>query len=199
MPPTTPAPCSLAIKNNCARKAGGYWEKPTGCPLLFHWNTPIPFLYSNLDKLNQHGLHPYVEITTNKGSFVIRRDGYYAPYTTAAFLDLIDSGFYCGLIFHRVVPNFVVRGGDPRGDGWGGPNYHLLTEKSPIGYNTGSVGIASSGPDTEGSQFFITTTPQYYLDYNYTRFGEIVEGLNVVFEIKRGDQILSAQILRSSN
>lgn len=158
-----------------------------------------PFLYSNLDKLNQHGLHPHVEITTNKGSFVIRCDGYYVPYTTAAFLDRIDSGFYCGLIFHRVVPNFVVQGGDPRGDGWGGPNYHLLTEKSPIGYNTGSVGMASSGPDTEGSQFFITTTPQYHLDYNYTRFGEIVKGLNVVSKIERGDQILSARILRSSN
>ena len=183
------------LRNESQRILRETYRLPLTPPLEF----TDPFLYSNLDKLNQHGLHPHVEIMTNKGSFVIRCDGYYAPYTTAAFLDRIDSGFYCGLIFHRVVPNFVVQGGDPRGDGWGGPNYHLLTEKSPIGYNTGSVGMASSGPDTEGSQFFITMTPQYHLDCNYTRFGEIVEGLNVVLEIERGDQILSTRILQSSN
>jgi len=183
------------LRNESRRILGETFKQTIAPPLEY----TDPFLYSNLDKLNQHGLHPHVEIMTNKGAFVIRCDGYYAPYTTAAFLDRIDSGFYCGLIFHRVIPNFVVQGGDPRGDGWGGPNYHLLTEKSPIGYNTGSVGMASSGPDTEGSQFFITTTPQYHLDYNYTRFGEIVEGLNVVLKIERGDQILSARILRSSN
>ena len=157
------------------------------------------FVYSRLTKLNQYGLCPRVQILTNRGTFVIECDGFYAPYTVAAFLDRIDSGFYDGLIFHRVIPNFVVQGGDPRGDGWGGPNYHLLTEKSPVGYNIGSVGMASAGPDTEGSQFFITTTSQYHLDYNYTRFGRVVEGLDVVLNIERGDKILAADARRPSN
>ncbi len=157
------------------------------------------FVYSRLAKLNQYGLSPRVRILTNRGTFVIECDGFYAPYTVAAFLDRVDSGFYDGLIFHRVIPNFVVQGGDPRGDGWGGPNYHLLTEKSPVGYDIGSVGMASAGPDTEGSQFFITTTPQYHLDYNYTRFGSVVEGIDVVLNIERGDKILAADVRRPSN
>jgi peptidyl-prolyl cis-trans isomerase B (cyclophilin B) len=157
------------------------------------------FVYSRLTKLNQYGLSPRVQILTNRGTFVIECDGFYAPYTVAAFLDRIDSGFYDGLIFHRVIPNFVVQGGDPRGDGWGGPNYHLLTEKSPDVYDIGSVGMANAGPDTEGSQFFITTTPQYHLDYNYTRFGSVVEGIGVVLNIERGDKILAADIRQPSN
>ncbi len=157
------------------------------------------FVYSRLTKLNQYGLSPRVDILTNRGTFVIECDGFYAPYTVTAFLERIDSGFYDGLIFHRVIPNFVVQGGDPRGDGWGGPNYHLLTEKSPVGYDVGSVGMANAGNDTEGSQFFITTTPQYHLDYNYTRFGRVVEGIDVVLNIEKGDKILAADIRRPSN
>jgi peptidyl-prolyl cis-trans isomerase B (cyclophilin B) len=157
------------------------------------------FVYSRLTKLNQYGLSPRVDILTNRGTFIIECDGFYAPYTVAAFLGRIDSGFYDGLIFHRVIPNFVVQGGDPRGDGWGGPNYHLLTEKSPGGYDVGSVGMANAGNDTEGSQFFITTTPQYHLDYNYTRFGSVIEGIDVVLNIERGDKILAADIRRPSN
>jgi len=157
------------------------------------------YLFSSLKKLREYGIHPEVRFNTSKGLFTIRCDGFYAPYTTSAFLDLVASGFYDGLTFHRVIPNFVVQGGDPRGDGWGGPGYHLLTEKSPLGYDTGSVGMANSGPDTEGSQFFITTTPQYHLDYNYTRFGEVVEGMDVVLKIERGDRILAAKILQVSD
>lgn len=148
-----------------------------------------------LEVLAHHGLQPRIKFTTTKGSFVIECDGFYAPYTTATFLKLIKSGFYNGLTFHRVIPDFVVQGGDPRGDGWGGPGYRLLTEKSPLEYDTGSVGMANSGPDTEGSQFFIVTTPQYHLDYNYTRFGEVVSGMDVVHSIERGNRILSARIV----
>jgi cyclophilin family peptidyl-prolyl cis-trans isomerase/HEAT repeat protein len=156
-------------------------------------------LFSSLKKTREYGIHPEVRFKTLKGSFTVHCDGFYAPYTTSSFLELVASGFYNGLTFHRVIPNFVVQGGDPRGDGWGGPGYHLLTEKSPIGYNPGSVGMASAGPDTEGSQFFITTTPQYHLDHNYTRFGEIVEGFDVVLQIEQGDRILSATILPGSD
>lgn len=157
------------------------------------------FLYSRLTKLNQYGLSPRVQIFTNRGTFIIECDGFYAPYTVAAFLERIDSGFYDGLIFHRIIPNFVVQGGDPRGDGWGGPNYHLLTEKSSVGYDIGSVGMASAGNDTEGSQFFITLSDQPHLDYKYTRFGRVVEGIDVVLKIESGDKILAADIRRPSN
>jgi peptidyl-prolyl cis-trans isomerase B (cyclophilin B) len=162
-------------------------------------DTSDPFLYSSLSKIRQHGPCPIVRFSTNRGSFSIRCDGYYAPYTVAAFLDCVDSGFYNGLTFHRVIPNFIIQGGDPRGDGWGGPNYHLLTEKSPLEYQAGSVGMANSGPDTEGSQFFITTTPQNHLDYNYTRFGEVVRGMDSVQKIEQGDRIISASIIAQSD
>jgi len=158
-----------------------------------------PYLYSNLSKIRQYGLKPVVRIMTNRGAFSIRCDGYFTPFTVDAFLNRVDSGFYNGLIFHRVIPNFVVQGGDPRGDGWSGPGYHLLTEKSPLGYDMGSVGMANAGPDTEGSQFFITTSPQYHLDYNYSRFGEVIEGMDVVLKIKKGDKIITADVLVSSN
>jgi len=170
-----------------------------GCNAVAPTDYKDTFVYSRLTKLNQYGLSPRVHILTNRGIFIIECDGFYAPYTVAAFLERIDSGFYDGTIFHRVIPNFVVQGGDPRGDGWGGPNYHLLTEISPVGYDIGSVGMASAGTDTEGSQFFITTTPQYHLDYNYTRFGRVVEGLDVVLNIERDDKILAADIRRPSN
>ncbi len=150
----------------------------------------------SLIQLAQYGLSPQVQIQTARGSFTIGCDGYYAPYTTAAFLKLVEAGFYNGLSFHRVVPNFVVQGGDPRGDGWGGPDFTLLTERSPLTYACGSVGMASSGKNTEGSQFFITLSAQPHLDYEYTRFGSLVDGMQVVEKLMPGDQILSARIIK---
>lgn len=149
-----------------------------------------------LSKLFQHGLTPLVKIETDKGTIIIQCDGYYAPFTSSAFLDLVDRGFYNGLNFHRVVPNFVIQGGDPRGDGWGGPDFTLLTESSPIGYSAGSVGMASAGRNTEGSQFFITISPQPHLDFDYTRFGEVVEGMDVVYRIEKGDMMFSAKVVK---
>ncbi|MCK4295343.1 MAG: peptidylprolyl isomerase [Candidatus Marinimicrobia bacterium] len=149
-----------------------------------------------LSKLFQHGLMPLVKIETDKGTIIIQCDGYYAPFTTSAFLDLVDRGFYNGLTFHRVVTNFVIQGGDPRGDGWGGPEFTLLTESSPIGYGIGSVGMASAGRNTEGSQFFITISPQTHLDFDYTRFGEVIEGMDVVYRVDKGDMIFSAKVVK---
>lgn len=151
----------------------------------------------NLTNLKKYGLEPKVRLKTTKGTIIIKCDGFYTPYTTSTFLELINSGFYNGLTFHRVVPNFVVQGGDPRGDGWGGPDFILLNERSPKSYTLGSVGMASAGPDTEGSQFFVTISDQPHLDYNYTRFGEVVSGMETIFRITRGDRILSAKILQN--
>ncbi|RKY55781.1 MAG: hypothetical protein DRP89_02605 [Candidatus Neomarinimicrobiota bacterium] len=149
-----------------------------------------------LSKLFQHGLTPLVKIETSKGTIIIRCDGYYAPFTSSAFLDLVDRGFYNGLNFHRVVPNFVIQSGDPRGDGWGGPDFTLLTESSPIGFGIGSLGMASAGRNTEGSQFFITISPHPHLNFNYTRFGKVVEGMDVVYRIEKGDMIFSAKVIK---
>lgn len=157
-----------------------------------------PYLYRSLSRLKKYGLDPAVKIETSRGAIVIKCRAYYAPYTVDAFLDRVESGFYDGLSFHRVVPNFVIQAGDPRGDGWGGPDYHLRTERTPISYEPGMVGMASAGPDTEGSQFFITTSPQYHLDYNYTLFGQVTEGMNIVETIEKGDKIISARIIQPS-
>lgn len=155
-----------------------------------------PHLYHSLSKLKKYGLNPLVKLTTNRGEIVIRCNGYYAPFTLDAFLSQVESGFYNGMAFHRVVPNFVIQSGDPRGDGWGGPEYYLRTERSPLSFETGAVGMANAGPDTEGSQFFITSAPQYHLDTNYTLFGFVIEGLPVVGMIEKGDQIISAKVIK---
>lgn len=150
---------------------------------------------SNLSKLTKYGLRPIVLLETERGNILIRLDGYYAPFTVDAFLTAAENGFYNGLVFHRVVPNFVVQGGDPRGDGWGGPGYTLLTERSPIGYNAGAVGMARAGFDTEGSQFFITLTDQPHLNFKYTRFGEVIAGLDIAAKLEKGDRILAVSVL----
>ncbi len=163
---------------------------------------PVPttdfYLYRDLSKIQKYGLNPVVEIKTSRGKISIQCNAFYAPYTVNAFLERAEGGYYDGLRFHRVVPNFVIQTGDPRGDGWGGPNYHLQTERSPLSYETGSVGMANAGPDTEGSQFFITTSPQYHLDYIYTLFGQVIEGLDIIETIEIGDKIISARIIKRS-
>ena len=112
-----------------------------------------------------------------------------APLTCDSFTALAGKGFFNGLVIHRVVPNFVVQGGDPRGDGWGGPGYALRSEFSPARYERGTIGIASAGKDTEGSQFFITHSPQPHLDGRYTVVGRVLEGMDVVDRIQAGDWI----------
>ncbi len=120
-----------------------------------------------------------------------------APFTVMSVLKLAeDRKFYDGLLIHRVVPNFVLQGGDPRGDGWGGPGYTLRTECSTLGFETGSLGIASAGKDTEGSQFFITHSPQPHLDGRYTLFGRVVRGMGAANKVSIGDRVVSVRVLR---
>jgi cyclophilin family peptidyl-prolyl cis-trans isomerase len=118
---------------------------------------------------------------------VIELDGRHAPNCCAIFLALIRQGFYDELIFHRVVPDFVIQGGDPRGDGWGGPGYTIRSEWSRLPYERGVVGIAHSGKDTGGSQFFVTHSPQPHLNGRYTVFGQVTDGMDVVDRIQPGD------------
>ncbi len=133
-------------------------------------------------------------IVTDKGEITIRLLGKEAPNTVENFVRLAESGFYDGLTFHRVVPNFVIQGGCPRGDGWGGPGYSIRCEINRKHYLSGSVGMALAGKDTGGSQFFITHSPQPHLDGRYTIFAEVVGGMDVVEGIERGDRILEVRI-----
>lgn len=139
-----------------------------------------------------------VKMETIRGDVVIELYKNYAPFTVMSFLKLAtERGFYRGLSFHRIVSNFVVQGGDPRGDGWGGPGYSIRSEFSPLTYETGMVGMASSGKDTEGSQFFITQSPQPHLDGRYTIFGKVVSGMDVVNKIQLDDHIFDIKMIPS--
>lgn len=128
-------------------------------------------------------------VMTQRGEIRIELLPETAPLTVWNFATLAEKGYFDGLIFHRVVPDFVIQTGDPRGDGWGGPGYEIPDELSDESYDTGAVGMALSGPDTGGSQWFITLSPHPHLDFGYTVFGHVSLGMRAASEILRGDQI----------
>ncbi len=130
-------------------------------------------------------------VATNKGTFTIELLADEAPLNVDNFIQLAKRGYFQGIIFHRVVPNFVVQGGDPRGDGNGGPGYQIRCEINEVPYERGAVGMALSGKDTGGSQWFVTHSPQPHLDGGYTVFGNVSAGMDVVDNIVRGDVIRS--------
>jgi len=135
--------------------------------------------------------NPRVTIETDRGTLEIELLPAEAPMTVAAFLGLVERRFFDGNRWHRVVPNFVVQDGDPRGDGWGGPGFVLRDEVNPTRYGMGTVGMALSGPDTGGSQYFITHSPQPHLDGIYPVFGRVSAGAAVLDAIAMGDRIRS--------
>jgi cyclophilin family peptidyl-prolyl cis-trans isomerase len=139
--------------------------------------------------IERYGENPTARIMTDKGEIVLELLFDVAPLTVINFIELAQTGTFDGLKFHRVVPNFVIQGGDPRGDGWGGPGYQIRCEYSDVPYKRGTVGIATSGKDTGGSQFFITLSPQPHLNGRYTVFGEVLSGMEFADEIVRGDII----------
>jgi peptidylprolyl isomerase/peptidyl-prolyl cis-trans isomerase B (cyclophilin B) len=118
-------------------------------------------------------------VKTNKGEFTITLDAKRAPKTVNSFVFLARNKFYDGVKFHRIIPGFVVQGGDPQGTGQGGPGYQFADELPKAGeYKVGSVAMANSGPDTNGSQFFVVTGPEgAQLQPNYTLFGQVTAGL----------------------
>jgi cyclophilin family peptidyl-prolyl cis-trans isomerase/HEAT repeat protein len=133
-------------------------------------------------------------VTTSKGSFTIELLPEAAALTVDNFVQLAQRGYFRNITFHRVVPNFVIQGGDPRGDGNGGPGYSIRCEVNQVLYDRAAVGMALSGKDTGGSQWFVTHAPQPHLDGGYTVFGHIVMGMDVVDKIVRGDVIQSIVI-----
>ncbi len=134
-----------------------------------------------------------VEVTTARGAFRIRLDCPQAPLTCLSFLQLAGQGYFDGLSFHRVVPDFVVQTGDPRGDGWGGPGFALRDEINRLRFGRGAVGMALSGPDTGGSQFFIALSPQPHLDGGYTVFGQVVGDDTVLDQIRQEDALTTVR------
>ncbi|NME69802.1 peptidylprolyl isomerase [Flammeovirga aprica JL-4] len=137
-------------------------------------------------------------ITTSKGEITIQLKVEEAPATVAMFVDLIEKKFYDSLYFHRVVPNFVVQGGDPRGDGFGGLETTIPSEFTFLKYKVGSLGIASAGKDTESCQFFMTEMATHHLDGRYTIFAEIKNGINVMKALEYGDQIVKVELKKDN-
>ena len=135
------------------------------------------------------GRPPSLRVETDRGSIRIRLDGVRSPMTTDHFLTLARRGYFRGIRFHRVVPAFVAQGGDPRGDGSGGPGFAIRDELNRTPYLRGAVGMALSGPDTGGSQFFFTLAPQPHLTGHYTVFARVAVGADVVDRLVQGDAI----------
>lgn len=132
-----------------------------------------------------------VTIKTDKGKIELELYPEYAPKTVNNFLFLVGEGFYDGVTFHRVIPDFMIQGGDPTGTGRGGPGYVFEDEfeNNPLRHETGSLSMANAGPGTNGSQFFITHRPQPHLDGRHTVFGKVISGQDVVDSIKQDDKM----------
>jgi peptidyl-prolyl cis-trans isomerase B (cyclophilin B) len=132
---------------------------------------------------------------TDRGPIKVELLADKAPLTVANFVNLARRGFYDGLSFHRVIPDFMVQGGCPQGTGTGGPGYKFEDEASNgVGHERGVLSMANAGPNTNGSQFFITHVATPWLNGKHTVFGKVVEGLEAVDAVKQGDAIKSVKI-----
>ena len=137
---------------------------------------------------------PHAFIQVDRGTIELELAITDAPLTVANFMELARKGFFNGVAIHRVVPDFVIQDGDPRGDGEGGPGYTIRDELNQLPYLRGTVGMALDWKDTGGSQFFITHSPQPHLDARYTAFGRVVNGMELVDRVQPGDVIRRVQI-----
>jgi len=146
------------------------------------WDTP-PEVQIDPSKKYQ------IAIETNRGELVIELYPEHAPKTVNNFVFLSKEGFYDGVSFHRVINDFMIQGGDPTGSGRGGPGYRFEDEFSgnPLKHDRGVISMANAGPNTNGSQFFITHSPQPHLDGKHTVFGKVITGLEIVDTIQQGD------------
>jgi peptidyl-prolyl cis-trans isomerase B (cyclophilin B) len=135
-------------------------------------------------------------IETEKGTIELELYPQYAPKTVNNFAFLAGEGFYDGVSFHRVIDNFMIQGGDPTGTGRGGPGYRFEDETrgNPLKHETGVISMANAGPNTNGSQFFITHSPQPHLNGRHTVFGKVVQGQDVVDAIRQGDRMLKVAV-----
>jgi len=133
-------------------------------------------------------------IETGKGNLVLELFAGDVPVTVNNFVFLAGEGFYDGTTFHRVIADFMAQGGDPTGTGGGGPGYKFADEFSQHTHVTGALSMANAGPNTNGSQFFITYAPQPHLNGHHSVFGQLVDGMDVLKAIKQGDTIVRITI-----
>jgi cyclophilin family peptidyl-prolyl cis-trans isomerase len=146
------------------------------------------------DQLLRPPYSPQAYITTRRGVIQLELNVVEAPFTTQAFMELARAGFYNGVRVHRLIPHFVIQAGDPRGDGQGGPGFTIRDEFSPLPFVRGTVGLAHAGPETGGSQFFITLSPQPHLQGLYTAFGRVVQGFELLDQVALWDEIVDIRI-----
>jgi peptidyl-prolyl cis-trans isomerase B (cyclophilin B) len=156
------------------------------------WKNPPPM---TIDSKKNY----LARISTARGEIVVKLFPEHAPQTVNNFVFLARENFYDGVTFHRVIANFMIQGGDPGGSGSGGPGYRFAdeTRNNPLKHETGALSMANAGPDTNGSQFFITHSPQPHLNGRHTVFGKVLQGQDVVNAIKQGDAMLSLHIEES--
>lgn len=137
-----------------------------------------------------------VSIETNRGTVELELFPEHAPQTVNNFVFLAREGFYDGVTFHRVISDFMIQGGDPTGTGRGGPGYCFEDEcqGNPLRHERGVISMANAGPNTNGSQFFITHSPQPHLDGKHTVFGRVTKGMDVVDDIRQGDAMIKITV-----
>ncbi|MBO9339185.1 peptidylprolyl isomerase [Chloroflexus sp. MS-CIW-1] len=153
------------------------------------WNSPPP-MQIDVSKTYR------VTMETTRGTIELDLYPQHAPLTVNNFVFLVREGFYDGLTFHRVIKDFVIQGGDPTGRGSGGPGYRFRDEVigNPLTHEAGVISMANAGPNTNGSQFFITHTPQPHLNGRHTVFGRVVNGMDVVYAIQQGDRMTKVTV-----
>lgn len=141
----------------------------------------------------------HATVETNRGTLELELYAQHAPKTVNNFVFLAGEGFYDGVAFHRVISNFMVQGGDPAGTGRGGPGYRFEDEvkDNPLIHEAGVISMANAGPNTNGSQFFITHSPQPHLNGRHTVFGKVIQGQDVVNAIRQGDTMNTVTIRES--
>jgi len=159
---------------------------------LKQWTTPPPM---QIDPTKSYR----VSLETDRGTVELELHARYAPQTVNNFVFLAREGFYDGITFHRVIADFMVQGGDPTGTGRGGPGYRFEDEfkDNPLRHEKGVISMANAGPGTNGSQFFITHSPQPHLDGRHTVFGKVTAGQTVVDAIRQGDHIIRVTVQES--
>ncbi len=159
---------------------------------------PEPAESSSLTDEDETEAETVVRINTEKGDIIAKLYDEKAPITAGNFLLLVKSGFYDGLIFHRVVPDFVIQGGDPAGDGSGGPGFTIPDEfDAELSHDRGILSMANAGSNTGGSQFFVCLEGKGFtdgLDYRHSVFGEVIEGMDVADSIRPGDKIVEITV-----
>ena len=158
--------------------------------LVFLAATPIPTAKMTVSDIR-------IILKTTRGDIHATLFASQVPLTVANFLNLAKKHYYDGITFHRVIPNFMIQGGDPTGTGMGGPGYKFEDEIDPnLKHDRpGRLSMANAGPNTNGSQFFITHVPTPWLDGKHAIFGQVTEGQNIVDTIEQGDKILGIEIL----